>query len=533
MTKITFEDGKVVFRDGKVGTEQSCCCGPPGCCPAGGSWELGNPAIKSGFFRNVGGGFPPLLGGQNVELVFESDCGSGAAGTVDVPTSVSPCDYEGLAGAVQSVTLTSGGTGYARLGRVAPTVTVSGTGDDADLEVNLTQLTEDEGCPLDYWAVKSVTVNDGGTGYTEGEDAVFTIAEGDAEVFPAVGRIYTAAVAPDVTLSVSSADGSGAVLSANWQETDPQSRAAYTCPPSQGQKRFEIASVSIDDGGSGYSVGEVVAVAVDDGTAVGAASLDVDAVDGNGAITAVSALDAGVYYKDTGSIELVEVYKVSDSGTSCSEPSGNYYREDATVPPYVFTPTVNVVSYPPFEGSGAVVTAVVDEDPASETFGQVVDLVLEEGGEGYLNPPACEPLGTVYVSLGSASFEFELGGESDGALVNCDPSGLLENVSCDEEQLGQFAYLGSTRAFTEGCGCDDDVHVTVSYSSRQYLCTTNLGPRQFVDINGAETEFCFRLEKDEEGCLTGEATLAVSDVGDVPDFDCWPPGTPTVSLMPP
>ena len=26
MTLITFQDGKVVFRDGKVGTEQGCCC---------------------------------------------------------------------------------------------------------------------------------------------------------------------------------------------------------------------------------------------------------------------------------------------------------------------------------------------------------------------------------------------------------------------------------------------------------------------------------------------------------------------------
>lgn len=32
MTLITFQDGKVVLRDGKVGTEQECCC--QGCnCP--------------------------------------------------------------------------------------------------------------------------------------------------------------------------------------------------------------------------------------------------------------------------------------------------------------------------------------------------------------------------------------------------------------------------------------------------------------------------------------------------------------------
>ena len=31
MTLITFQDGKVVLRDGKVGTEAACCCCPPGC----------------------------------------------------------------------------------------------------------------------------------------------------------------------------------------------------------------------------------------------------------------------------------------------------------------------------------------------------------------------------------------------------------------------------------------------------------------------------------------------------------------------
>ena len=34
MTTIAFQDGKVVMRDGKVGTEQACCCeeGPLGAC---------------------------------------------------------------------------------------------------------------------------------------------------------------------------------------------------------------------------------------------------------------------------------------------------------------------------------------------------------------------------------------------------------------------------------------------------------------------------------------------------------------------
>lgn len=49
MTRVTFQNGKVLFRDGKAGTEAGCCCGgckvpcPDYCCPG-----------------SEGGGFPPL-----------------------------------------------------------------------------------------------------------------------------------------------------------------------------------------------------------------------------------------------------------------------------------------------------------------------------------------------------------------------------------------------------------------------------------------------------------------------------------------
>ena len=44
MTLITFQDGSPILKDGKIGTEQACCCGkcavpcPDYCCPEG---ELG------------------------------------------------------------------------------------------------------------------------------------------------------------------------------------------------------------------------------------------------------------------------------------------------------------------------------------------------------------------------------------------------------------------------------------------------------------------------------------------------------------
>lgn len=44
MTRISFSDGKVVMRDGKVGTEAGCCCGAaPAQCQCGDTFTLAGP----------------------------------------------------------------------------------------------------------------------------------------------------------------------------------------------------------------------------------------------------------------------------------------------------------------------------------------------------------------------------------------------------------------------------------------------------------------------------------------------------------
>ena len=57
MTRITFQDGKVVLRDGKVGTEDACCCGECVC---------------------------PECEGLNVSVTIEF-CGRSVALTIPVP----------------------------------------------------------------------------------------------------------------------------------------------------------------------------------------------------------------------------------------------------------------------------------------------------------------------------------------------------------------------------------------------------------------------------------------------------------------
>jgi hypothetical protein len=57
MTQITFQNGQILMRDGKVGTEQGCCCGQPCTCANCHAWGLkvGDVCIAQGVRRNQEG----------------------------------------------------------------------------------------------------------------------------------------------------------------------------------------------------------------------------------------------------------------------------------------------------------------------------------------------------------------------------------------------------------------------------------------------------------------------------------------------
>jgi hypothetical protein len=63
---------------------------------------------------------------------------------------------------------------------------------------------------------------------------------------------------------------------------------------------------------------------------------------------------------------------------------GEYYREDASLPPYVATVTGNIGQFSPSDGAGAVITAVIDSNTSSPNFGRAVGLSIDDGGDGYL-----------------------------------------------------------------------------------------------------------------------------------------------------
>ena len=97
-------------------------------------------------------------------LSFTSNYGSGAEGKVTAPSGDPATDK----GPISAVSVTSGGSGYAVLGRVAPTLTISdpyyGGGTGATFTPTLANTKNANG--YDLWSLASVAAS-GGTGYAD------------------------------------------------------------------------------------------------------------------------------------------------------------------------------------------------------------------------------------------------------------------------------------------------------------------------------------------------------------------------------
>lgn len=425
-----------------------CCCS----CPSGSTLPETITATLNGFADHS----KTYL----TSLTFESCYGSGASGRIESPGHVAPdTDPVPDRGPVGSVTLLNGGSGYAKLGRVQPTVTVSsvtGSGTGAEFTVTLSQ--SKDSCGLDRWAVKSVSQK-GGTGYEDGDQLQFTVAEGDT-----VETAASAVFAPQYgqpTLSLSVAGGSGGSLAIDGYFLRTTGGAAgyygissvsvtnggsgYTDNtqatitlgtgdegfPSQatpdirirtGRQEpgddwllfpigfaagsglvvsltltntgdwWEATAASVVSGGTGYTVGESYSVEAVDGETFVPAEIEITSVGAGGVVTGIALTSAGEFDGvDTGVIESVTIgswqgayRKLLSAGGINVTNGGSYYREDATATPYVAAVTVGVTQSEPSQGAGAVINATIDDDPASETFGQITGLSVADGGDGYL-----------------------------------------------------------------------------------------------------------------------------------------------------
>lgn len=321
---------------------------------------------------------------------------------------------------VSAVSVTNGGSGYSDGAAVTfslgdgdtedeaavavietviaePTLEASvagGTG--AELTIAYASLTS----PAGWYRVSSITVDDGGTGYTDGASVTFTLGDGD-EVKPgftgASAEIRTSREAPADDWTIASDAGSGLQLSISLEQFTYGGRPAW-----------RATSASVVNGGTGYSVGDFVSVTANNGETVANAFIEITSVGGGGAVTGVQvdAGNKGIYWEDTGEIESVVIsvggvyrndtgeisgvtvssggayYKATEGGVSVDD-GGYYYRNDDEVPPYVADVEVSVVQQPPAPGTGAQITATVDDDPESDTFGEIISLAIESGGNGY------------------------------------------------------------------------------------------------------------------------------------------------------
>lgn len=331
----------------------SACCGSAPCelCETGALPETVTVTFSGLADQSPG---PDLC-----SLEFSACFGAGASGRVTAPGGNHPAD----AGPISAVEITNPGSGYAKLGRVAPTITASGgSGSGASMSVSLSSDTD--ACGVDRWSVASISVS-GGTGYHDGDAVTLTPAGGDTTAAAASATIHTTRVAPTLSASVTSGTGTGATLSYSTSTTTDY----------DGLTVWTISGLTITAGGSGYVVGDYVTVTVTDGeeSLWSYFSAEVSAVDGSGAITAISITNGGWYFKDNGIPASVSV-----------ESGGFYYREDAGEPPYVASVTVTVNQTAPSAGTGATITATVDDDTGSATFGQIVGLTIAAAGDDYL-----------------------------------------------------------------------------------------------------------------------------------------------------
>lgn len=409
-------------------------------------------------------GFTDYSKQQLCTLSFSACYGSGGSGTVDAPGQSSPeSDPIDDRGPITAVSLTDGGSGYAKLGRTAPTLSASvytSTGSGASFDLTVTKAAAPDECGLDYWEVSKIAVVDGGTGYDPWDGVQISLSEGDSADSFAAFSVTLAQLPPDLTLGVSSQAGTGAELTPQTDEawwSTPQARvwriqsvtvddggdgythldtvtvtrgagtffadgyyddatlslitanteptvgasvqsaggtgAALTVTLAETESAvpvWAVQSIAVDSAGTGYAQFDSISFSVVDGdTRSTAASAYVSEVDGNGGIVAVFVYSGGEYFKG-GPITAVSVVsgglfrKDTIQSVEITD-GGRYYREDASLTPYVAGVTVAINQSSPSDGSGAVITATVGDDPQDqETFGKITGLTIEDGGDGYL-----------------------------------------------------------------------------------------------------------------------------------------------------
>jgi hypothetical protein len=433
-----------------LGSSCSPCCGAP--CSLCDDGELPDTVTVTLD------GFPDTRPGPTLLGIVASSCTSftSAIGVARAPSG------QGPPGPITSVDVTDGGSNFAVLGRVEPQLTITGTGTGAtftptfstsqnvcgiptwsiesiavsggsgytDEESLVITASDDDTVLQDAtailyldkaeptltlvgpatatvavvesfdggWAVDSVTVTNGGSGYTEGDALTFVGGDNTIEVVAAAGIAQVEHDEPIPTVFIDSPGGINAVLTPIW-EVLPSS--AWPAPH---KKTYRLVGFTVDNGGSDYQQFEQISILLQDvnnGQVLENAFIDIDSVDGNGAIQAVFVAPndnnfnpgpAGRYVGSrTDKLDSVAITNggnyyddVPGSITVRVATPGEYYREDPDEPPYVPEVSISLTQTAPSAGDGATFEAIIDTDTSSETFGQITAITVTEGGNGYL-----------------------------------------------------------------------------------------------------------------------------------------------------
>lgn len=520
----------------------SCGCCGDSCGCQGGSLP---DKVTVSFSGLVGGRYR----GPNVISLSMSNClASGATGTVVAPGGDN-------FGPITSALVTSNRI-FAKRGRRAPTLTITGAGSGATFTPSYSISTDS--CGLQTWAIQSVSVS-GGTGYTYGEWLTIAESVGDTVERYAGVQVATNIVAPTVTASA--AGGTGAALSVtiapngttpqSWSVTSVSVQAGGSGYPGQGQLSIEAAAgdttseaayaefscgrlqpsitlsvngsgsgaelsasleqftdydgstwwrvsgISIVNGGAGYSPEDWIDASTDgQGCCLYAV---VTSVDNDGAITGVAIYYGGSYYKSDGVIQSVTVYSGGSYYRDTGVPTGvsiadggAYYREDNSLPP-IAPPVTVTINTDAYNGSGAVITATLQLNTASVFFGTISSLSVVNGGMHY----------TLWRWKQSAFCVERFNGKSftlpRSTLIACGYS----KTTCENEYQGSKDLI-----LVAYGGPNEPPNVTIGVPS----------PKAEVVFTATSTPSCSDFSFTATDPLGGTAT--VSPGGDAPEMPC-------------
>jgi len=337
-----------------LGAACSPCCTPPTPCYECPEGEL--PDTVTVTFGDIPYTLPVVV----TTLSVSSPCGGGGATASLSGTTADPLGEgypEAFRGPIEGATVTNGGSGYAAYARVAPTLTVTGQGTGGTFSVTLSETVDE--CGLSTWSVESASVEgDCLVGYGYDEQLSVTAEEGTTTVVAAQLLYRPTRAQPTVTATAASGEGATLTVTLSAVTID-------------GVPRFwQVSSVSVS-GGTGYEDSEAIAFLIGDCDQEEYAASATLTAGEDGVPTGVTVSSGGLYYRDSAADIVIDQ-------------AGQYYLEDQDATGTAYPVTLTLSQSFPSAGSGALFSAAVDIDPASETFGQITSVSVDDDGDGYV-----------------------------------------------------------------------------------------------------------------------------------------------------